>query len=263
MPVGRVNRSTVTGLVVIVCTGAFLVIAAGRPRVAAARDDAPAAQSAGTKPADADARPTTNPQGAAPDETLERLTNTRVQLKLDAVPLTKAIEFIGEQADVNTFIDHVALASAGIARDTPVTLKLRHPVAGSQALSLVLRAVSPGLTYKIDNGVVIVSTTPDAQNAARTTASSELETRVYDVTDLIQSDVSGDAIVNLVTNSVTPDAWKSGSGSEQAHASVLGTRLVVAAPSATQTAVTDLLSKVRHPTAPSDSGQVTEKAEPK
>ena len=62
------------------------------------------------------------------------------------------------------------------APDTPVTFRLKN-VPAEMILRLIFKEI--GLTYYLDNGVVIV-TTPEA-------ADSRLETRVYRVDDLIES----------------------------------------------------------------------------
>lgn len=204
-----------------------------------------AAASRGSSAQPADTTPD-KPQAAPsnPDEINERLTSRRVALKFDNVPLGEAVEFIGAAADVNTFIDWKSLEALGIEHDVPVTLKLRNPVSAGQALRLTLRSVNPALSYNVDEEVVVIAAS--AEQAAQPAAEAQLETRVYDVADLVGANGAGEALVQLVTQSVTPEAWDSQVGGP--HMKLLYNRLVVVAPVETQDRISELLGKVRQPT---------------
>ena len=193
-----------------------------------------------------DTAATKQPAATNPDEINERLTSKRIAMKLEAAPLADAIEFVGSSADVNTFVDWKALESLGIGPDAPVTLKLRNPITVAQALRLILRSVNPALSYDVEDEVVIITGSAESQQP-QPLATPDLQMRVYDVKDFVVGGSSGDSLSQVITQSITPDAWKTDASGPRVTS--LGATLVVNAPESTHDEINELLGKLRHPTA--------------
>jgi hypothetical protein len=190
----------------------------------------------------------------SPDEINERLANKRISAKFEAVPLADAIEFIGSTADVNTFIDWKALEPLGVDHDASVTLKLRNPVSAGQALRLILRTVNPGLTFSVEDEVIIITGPGDAPQP-QPPAAPELETRVYDVNDILAGGGTGEALAQLITQTITPEAWKADAGAPKV--TPLGKLLVISASQETHDQINELFFKLRRAT---PNGAVPDKA---
>ncbi len=211
--------------------------------------DALRAQNAEAKKTDEKAKPVAvekapeTPAEKAPenaDEVNDRLANRRITVSFKDAPLADVIDFIGEKAGVNTFIDQNALNDLGL-EEPKVTLKLRFPVSAAQALKLALRTVHASLTYNVDQEVVIIEKNGD-NNSAKP-AAPEMQTQAYDVQDVAADNDAGNALVLWITEAIKPDDWKAkGGASKITH---IGTRLLVVAPEDTQNEIADLLATLR------------------
>ncbi|MDW8262070.1 MAG: hypothetical protein RMJ35_06050, partial [Phycisphaerales bacterium] len=107
-----------------------------------------------------------------------------LERKLPDVPFDNAqfsdvIDFLRETMRVNIVVNWRALENAGIAKETPINVRLRD-VRFSKVLTTVLADAGGGtvpLDYTIDDGVITISTKEDL--------SERTVTRVYDIRDLI------------------------------------------------------------------------------
>jgi hypothetical protein len=108
-------------------------------------------------------------------------------------------------------MDGKSINESGITSDTPITFHLKD-VPAEMVLRLIFRDI--GLTYCLDNGVIIV-TTPDE-------AESRLETQVYRIDDLVYSppiekkrestDIFSkkpnyDSLIVLITSTIRSTSW--------------------------------------------------------
>ena len=82
----------------------------------------------------------------------------RVRVNIQGVPLKKAIDDLLAPARVDVYISHTALTGVGINASIPVTLRLPHPVTIAAALRLLLKRASPGISYAVFRGVVMITT---------------------------------------------------------------------------------------------------------
>jgi serpin B len=132
-------------------------------------------------------------------------------------PLEEVIAGLGRQLDVPVRIDRQTLTDEGVALDWPVTIRFPG-ITGRSALELVLSPVQ--LDWIVHHEVLNITT--------NTKASEFLETRVYDVTDLVAlRDQAGAAgadfagLLDLLTTTISPETWEdlSGPGSAQAFSS--------------------------------------------
>jgi hypothetical protein len=88
-------------------------------------------------------------------QTESRLANTGNYEFIDT-PLTDAIVYLEDMAEVDAFIHVRTLAEAGVSDDTPVSLRLKN-VKHRTALRLILDSVSKSLYFSVVDGVVVVS----------------------------------------------------------------------------------------------------------
>ncbi len=103
--------------------------------------------------------------------------NLRERVDVDYIDLAFAevLEQLGSQADLQFYIKVMALEDLGIAADFPITISLKN-VSVETALELILEQGE--LTYMIRDGVIIITTTEDAESVA--------EVRVYNCRDLLE-----------------------------------------------------------------------------
>ena len=122
---------------------------------------------------------------APPVETGKSDPNSQTMAKLDApidaefadTPLKDVLSFLADKAAVQFHFDVRSLSDIGVSTDVPVTFSLKG-VPAEMVLRLVLKPL--GLTYILDNGVVIVTTEEEAGSE------SHLEARVYPIDDLVR-----------------------------------------------------------------------------
>ena len=132
-------------------------------------------------------------------------------IKLDAVSLKDAVDFVQDVSAANVHVNWGALEAAGIGKDALVSLNLRS-VPLRKALDLILSDAAAGntaLTYTIDDNVIDITT--------RELADKVLVTRVYPVGDLLMDvpDFVGptfDISSSSNSSSVTPGGGGSGGG---------------------------------------------------
>lgn len=99
------------------------------------------------------------------------------ELSLKDVALEEALAFFQNATQANWFINWHAIESAGVLRDTPVTVKLRF-VPVHVALRTVLESAAPGLlTFEVDQNVITVTT--------RKRSEEKMFIRIYPVQDLL------------------------------------------------------------------------------
>jgi type II secretory pathway component HofQ len=105
------------------------------------------------------------------------------ELNVDAVPLSRVMDFLRDSSATNIVVNWKVLEAAGVARDTPVSLQVRD-LTLRKMLQLVLDQVSPAaqLTYSTDANVLEITTQEEADK--------KMITKVYVVDDLVMTDNS-------------------------------------------------------------------------
>ena len=139
------------------------------------------------------------------------LDTTIPSIKLDAVALKDAVDFVQDLSAANVHVNWAALEAAGVGKDALVSLNLRS-VPLRKALDLILSDASGGnaaLAYTIDDNVIDITT--------RELADKVLVTRVYPVGDLLMDvpDFVGptfDISSSSSSSSVTPGGGGAGGG---------------------------------------------------
>jgi serpin B len=158
-------------------------------------------------------------------------------------PLEEVLQEVARQLQVPFWLDRQTLVDEGVRFDEPVTIRLAG-ITGRSALYLILGPIQ--LTWLIEDEVLKVTTTVKA--------SEKLDTRVYDVTDLVvmrdprmQTRYSFTSLVSVIESSITPNSWENFSGRGNVmHLQSAETReLVIRQSQRGHTAVRALLADLR------------------
>lgn len=110
------------------------------------------------------------------------LRETVHELSVDGVALQKVIDYLRQVSGANIVVDWKVLETAGIDKETPVTLNVRD-LSLRKMLQLVLSQASgsnAALTYVVDSNVISI-TTQDEED-------KHMVTKVYIIDDLIMTD---------------------------------------------------------------------------
>jgi hypothetical protein len=145
---------------------------------------------------------------SAEDRQMAALLARRVpELNFDAVALADVIDFLRDVSGANLFVEWGALEGAGIDRNAPVSARVKN-VTFSNALDLVLTSAGKGTVpvgYAFKDGVIHVTTSEQLDRL--------VETRAYDVRDLVPSEIDMKELGLMVRSSVAPDTWRENGGS--------------------------------------------------
>ena len=145
-----------------------------------------------------------SPSESAILKALETMVNIDCTLR----PLEDVVEDIARQLNIPLYFDRATLTDEGVALDQPLTLHL-HGITGRSALHLIMSPVQ--LEWIIADEILNVTT------AAK--AGETLDTRVYDVSDLVairdgqgKAAVDFEPLVELLTGTIDPDSWEGQDG---------------------------------------------------
>jgi type II secretory pathway component GspD/PulD (secretin) len=114
----------------------------------------------------------------APAKSRSSLGSVVAELNFDGAPLSKVIDFLRNISGTNLVVDWKTLETAGVQKDTPISLQIRD-VTLRKMLQLVLNQASPNapLSFAVDGNIIQV-TTQEALD-------KQLVTKVYIVDDLV------------------------------------------------------------------------------
>ena len=132
------------------------------------------------------------------------------EVRFNANALTDVIDFLRDVSGANIYVDWKALEAANIAKDAPVTARLRD-VKFSKALEVIFKNVEGDddehrLGYTVDEGVITISTRKDLNK--------NTITRRYDINDLlfVAPDYGGAPQLNLQSAGQGQSAGGGGGG---------------------------------------------------
>jgi serpin B len=132
----------------------------------------------------------------------------RVELKYEELPLDQVAKDLHEKLDIPVHVDRKALTDVSIGDDTPVTFAVAN-VSAKSAIRMMLRDL--GLTTVIRDEVLWITTPEEAE--------SKLETRVFDVADLVCRDDASDKdrpdfqqLIDAIRTCLRPVSWDSVGG---------------------------------------------------
>ena len=126
--------------------------------------------------------------------------DSRVRVRFEHTPLRAVCETIGKTLDIPVVLDHRGLKEMGVREDAPITRSMKDVRLGA-FLDFQLGQLE--LTWVIRDEVLLITHREEAMN--------QLETRIYDVSDLLK--VPGyeaydfDSLIDLITISVDPTTW--------------------------------------------------------
>ncbi len=139
------------------------------------------------------------------DKLRERLRRPLPDIKFDAVAFAEIVEQIRNVTDDNIFINWKTLNAAGVTRDMPVTVEL-NGLTEAEGIQKLLQDVGGDIVrlgYRIDNGVLTISTHADLDG--------ETYTRVYDVRKALKDPATRkqdlDTLLRRV-KSIEPVSWR-------------------------------------------------------
>ncbi len=158
-------------------------------------------------------------------------------------PLTEVLDYLKNHHQIEIQIDSKALEDAGVGTDVPVTIDLKG-ISLRSALNLMLRKLN--LTWLIEDEVLLITIPEEAEQ--------HLETKVYDVADLVvcrdEHDVISedyDSLIDVITSTIKPTSWDDMGGPGSAVGESLGTAkvLVVSQTREAQDEIAKLLADIR------------------
>ncbi|HVW00454.1 MAG TPA: hypothetical protein VHB77_08940, partial [Planctomycetaceae bacterium] len=139
--------------------------------------------------------------GISAEERIRRALSSPTEIDFVDTPLRDALNYLKDKHVIQIWPDEQALTDQGVAIDTPVTLSLAG-VRLASALDLLLTPLH--LDYMIDDEVLKITT------QAREQETWQLE--VYSVRDLLEQGFNPDELRDVLTASVTPQAWVENGG---------------------------------------------------
>ena len=136
-------------------------------------------------------------------EKIKRALSSPTQLEFVETRLQDVVDYLKSYHGIEIQLDTKALGDVGVATDTPITKSVKN-VALRSALQLLLK--EHGLTYMIQDEVLLITTPEEAEN--------HLETKIYPVADLVlppnataESVADFDSLIELLKTTVRPTAW--------------------------------------------------------
>jgi len=125
------------------------------------------------------------------------------QLVFNETPLHEAVDYLKKYHHIEIQLDRKSLDDLGITGDTPITVNLKG-LSLRSALRLILK--EHGLTYVIEDEVLLITTPEEAEN--------RLATKVYPVADLVlpphaskETQADFDSLINAIKSTIRPQSW--------------------------------------------------------
>ncbi len=176
------------------------------------------------------------------EERIQQALAKPIELTFMETPLEKVVETLHDKLHIPVLLDRKYLDDVGINGNAPITFSISN-VSAKTALALMLHDL--GLKAIIQHEVILI-TTPEEEE-------SQLETRVYDVADLVcQTDSTDEepdfnSLILLVTTCVCPTSWDTvgGPGSIVDFQSVGIKAIVILQTQEINEKVADLLTQLR------------------
>jgi hypothetical protein len=153
----------------------------------------------------------------AQDNYLDKKLQALLSVKFTDTPLRMVLEDLRTSHGLNIFVNNKALEEAGISLDRPVTVQLEQ-VTLKTALNLILSSALLSYMVRDRDGYLLVTTPDDCR--------SSLTRKVYSVGSLVGKG-QGEALIQVLTNSVEPRSWQAMGGSGTIDYFAVGRCLVV------------------------------------
>jgi hypothetical protein len=182
---------------------------------------------------------------------LAQLDRKLPEVSFDGAGLSDVVDFLRDVSGMNIVVEWGHLATAGLDRNAPVSLRVKN-VRFGRTLDLILSSAGNGsvaLGYTIQENIVRIST--------REHLDSLTDVRAYDVRDIVPAEVQVGDLTRLIRESVAPDSWGQDGGGT---GSILATKhkIVVRQTPMNHREVRNLLQRLRDD--PSRTPQATDAA---
>lgn len=137
------------------------------------------------------------------DRARKALTTPIKELSVENVPMSRVVDHLREFSGANIVVNWKVLESAGIAKDTPITLNVRE-LTLRKMLRLVLdqAGTTSLLVFNVSDNVIEVTTQEDADR--------KMITKVYVVDDLVMTNNNPSPPPQIDLNSATRSGTTSG-----------------------------------------------------
>ncbi len=145
------------------------------------------------------AAPATAPSKEEEDQAFAMLRKVVPEVRFDNIPFADVIDFLRDITGANIFVNWRALEAAGIDRKAPLSSRLNNATF-MQVLSQITRDVGGSnsvVDYGVNEGVIVIST--------REELATHQQLRSFDVSDLIGSQGSPDALQKVVLTNSSPN----------------------------------------------------------
>ena len=148
------------------------------------------------------------PKKPSPEDLIRQALNKRVELKYTEEPLWDVLKDLHAKLGIPIQLDAKAIGDVGINHDTPVTYNLS-TISARAAIALMLRSLN--LTTVIKYDTLLITTPEEAESA--------LQTRVYDVSDLVRRSAASDegqpdfdSLIGVIRVCILSNTWDSVGG---------------------------------------------------
>jgi hypothetical protein len=175
--------------------------AQGRRSAKPAGDGPPAENAPAEKPSPKP--PLKKPDGRSPEEAIRQALATPGDYEFVNRPLREVVEVLKDRCHIEVLIARRALDDAGVAAESPVTLKAKKTALGD-ALRAALKPLN--LTCVVRDEVLLITTQEDAD--------SLLEVQVYAVAvpmvrahPALPPAADFDTLIDRITNGIAPQSW--------------------------------------------------------
>ncbi|MCA9232014.1 MAG: hypothetical protein KDA57_15305 [Planctomycetales bacterium] len=149
---------------------------------------------------------------------IQRKLRTPVLPNYDNMPLTQVIQGLSDLTGVNIHLDPRGLGQEGVRSETPITLNLSQEISLESVLNLILEPLH--LTYMIKDEVLKVT--------SEQVRDGELETRTYNVADLVVPIPNFVPNTNMGLQGLINDAYETVAGARHGGVGMPGPVSVVA-----------------------------------
>ena len=184
----RIHWLALSSLVVV-----LISISLSMPPAAAAPE--------GEGPAAADPNNPTAEIGITQEERIRRALSSPTEVDFVDTPLRDALNYLRDKHAIEIWANEQSLTDNGVALDSPVTLSIR----GTRLASMLNLLLTPlRLDYVIEDEVLKITTHDQEQQI--------WHVEVYQVRDLIAGGIGPEELHDVLTASVTPQAWVENGG---------------------------------------------------
>ena len=194
----------------------------------------------------ASAQPTPSREAVPPIENqaaakIEKVLSSPTQMEFADTPLQDVVDYLKDYHKIEVQLDKKALSDVGLKSDTPITKSLKG-ISLRSALRLLLK--DHGLTYTIQDEVLLITTPEEAEN--------HLQTIIYPVGDLVvppnstaETEADFDSLIDVIKTTIKSTFWDDTGGVGSIKSFENNLSIVVAATQEVHKEIEKLLENLR------------------